>query len=208
MLEFLSPHSSVNPTNYRPTSDGLDEQQISAVSESNPVASRRQQLGKTPDSSASSKKGSVQISVEAREIARLETRDREVRTHEAAHAAVGGQYAGSPSLTYTNGPDGRSYATGGEVSISVSAVSGDPLTTLQKAEIVRAAALAPTQPSAQDMRVASRAAAMAAQARADLATKVSDEQDPLADIDESEPAEANSDIIPRGNRVTRSTVVS
>ncbi len=172
------------------------------------MASRRQQLGKTPDSSASSKKDSVQISVEAREIAKLETRDREVRTHEAAHAAVGGQYAGAPTLTYTNGPDGRSYATGGEVSISVSAVSGDPLATLQKAEIVRAAALAPTQPSAQDMRVASRAAAMAAQAHADLATKVSDEQDPLADIDESEPAEANSDIIPQGNRATRSTVTA
>lgn len=111
----------------------------------------------------------VKISSEAREIAQLASRDREVRTHEAAHVAVGGQYAGSPALTYTRGPDGRSYATGGEVSMDVSKVSGDPAATLQKAQIVRAAALAPARPSAQDLRVASRASVMAAHARAELA---------------------------------------
>jgi hypothetical protein len=116
----------------------------------------------------------IQLSEEAREIARLAERDRDVRTHEAAHAAVGGPYAGSPSLTYKSGPDGRFYAVGGEVSIDISPVAGDPQATIEKAQTVRAAALAPAQPSAQDMRVAARAMQMAAQAYAELSAQSND----------------------------------
>ena len=39
-------------------------------------------------------------------IRQLRARDQAVRVHEAAHAAEGGQYAGSPSLQFTRGPDG------------------------------------------------------------------------------------------------------
>jgi len=113
----------------------------------------------------------VQLSSEGRVLAQLIQRDREVRTHEAAHAAVGGPYAGSPSLTYKSGPDGRSYAVSGEVSIDVSPVSGDPQATIEKAQTIRAAALAPSQPSAQDLRVAARAMQMAAQAYAELSSQ-------------------------------------
>lgn len=125
----------------------------------------------SPRSANGRQADSVDISDEARKIAELAARDREVRAHEAAHAAVGGQYAGAPSLTYEKGPDGRSYATGGEVRISVSKVSGDPQATLEKAQIVRAAALAPAQPSAQDMRVAAKAAAMETEALAEIANE-------------------------------------
>lgn len=116
----------------------------------------------------------VRLSDEARELAKLAERDRDVRTHEAAHAAVGGPYAGSPSLTYKSGPDGRFYAVGGEVSIDISPVAGDPQATIEKAQTVRAAALAPAQPSAQDMRVAARAMQMAAQAYAELSAQSND----------------------------------
>lgn len=105
---------------------------------------------------------------ERQQVLRLAARDREVRAHEAAHAAVGGKYAGSPSYTYTRGPDGKTYAVGGEVSISVSEVPGDPQATLEKAEVVRRAALAPAQPSAQDRQVAAKAGQMALEARAEL----------------------------------------
>lgn len=115
------------------------------------------------------KKDTFELSREAEEIRKLQARDREVRAHEAAHVAVGGAYAGSASYTYERGPDGQSYAVGGEVSISVSAISGDPQATLQKAQQVRAAALAPAEPSGQDMRVAQRAQALAAKARMQLA---------------------------------------
>lgn len=119
-------------------------------------------------------KDSVELSREAEEIRQLQTRDREVRAHEAAHAAAGGAYAGAPTYTMKRGPDGKSYATGGEVSIDISPVSGDPKATLEKAEQVRSAALAPVQPSSQDMRVAQKAQAMAAEARAEIAAETSE----------------------------------
>jgi hypothetical protein len=102
-------------------------------------------------------------------IAELATRDREVRAHEQAHAAVGGSYAGAPSYTYVRGPDGQRYAVAGEVSIDSSAVAGDPQATLSKMEIVVRAALAPAEPSAQDLRVAAQAQAQMVQARVELA---------------------------------------
>ncbi|GAC1034965.1 hypothetical protein thsps21_57940 [Pseudomonas sp. No.21] len=102
------------------------------------------------------------------EIAELAARDREVRAHEQAHASVGAAYAGSPSYTFKRGPDGQSYAVGGEVGIDVSAVAGDPEATLRKMEVVQRAALAPADPSAQDRRVAAEAAAKAAQALVEL----------------------------------------
>lgn len=101
-------------------------------------------------------------------LAQLRARDQEVRVHEAAHAAVGGQYAGSASFQYKRGPDGRNYAVGGEVGISTGAVSGDPRATLEKARTIRAAALAPAEPSAQDRRVAAEAAQMELDARTEM----------------------------------------
>lgn len=120
-------------------------------------------------------KDRLELSREAQEIRELQARDQEVRTHEAAHAAAGGAYAGAPSYTYERGPDGRSYATGGEVSIDISPIPGDPQATLQKAQQVRSAALAPAQPSAQDMRVAQKATVLAAKARQDLRSEAIDQ---------------------------------
>ncbi|MGH1372717.1 MAG: putative metalloprotease CJM1_0395 family protein [Cellvibrionaceae bacterium] len=102
-------------------------------------------------------------------IQQLAERDREVRAHEQAHAAVGGQLAGSPSYTFERGPDGVSYAVGGEVSISSGVVPGDPEATLANARIVQQAALAPADPSPQDRRVAADAAQVQQQAIQDIA---------------------------------------
>lgn len=106
---------------------------------------------------------------EVEKVDELKSRDQEVRVHEQAHAAVGGQYAGSPSYEYERGPDGKSYAVGGEVQIDVSPVNGDPQATIQKMQLVRRAALAPAQPSAADRSIAAEAANKATQARAELA---------------------------------------
>ncbi len=106
---------------------------------------------------------------EVEKVDELKSRDQEVRVHEQAHAAVGGQYAGSPSYDYERGPDGKSYAVGGEVQIDVSPVQGDPQATIQKMQVVRRAALAPAQPSAADRSIAADAANKATQARAELA---------------------------------------
>ena len=102
-----------------------------------------------------------------RELKRIE---QEVIAHEAAHQAAGGALTGAATYTYTQGPDGRRYITGGEVSIHVPA-SSDPEKTLRDMEQVQRAALAPGNPSGQDLSVAGKAAAAAAQARQELAAK-------------------------------------
>ncbi|AZG73099.1 putative metalloprotease CJM1_0395 family protein [Shewanella livingstonensis] len=94
---------------------------------------------------------------ETKQIDQLAQRDTEVKTHEQAHAAVGGSLAQSPSYQYEKGPDGRRYAVEGEVSIDVSTVSGDAQATLTKMQKVYAAAMAPVQPSMADIRVAAQA---------------------------------------------------
>ena len=107
---------------------------------------------------------------EERKIRELKERDREVRTHEQAHASVGGQYAGAPQYEFERGPDGKQYAVGGEVSIDISEES-TPEKTLEKMNQVKAAALAPNEPSAQDRKVAGEATQKAAEARAEIARK-------------------------------------
>ena len=105
---------------------------------------------------------------QAGEIRKLASRDREVRAHEQAHAAVGGAYASHPHYQYEKGPNGVSYAVSGHVNIDVSAVPGDPEATLKKMQVVQRAAMAPANPSAADRAVAADAAQKAVQARAEL----------------------------------------
>ncbi|WDE11651.1 putative metalloprotease CJM1_0395 family protein [Thalassomonas haliotis] len=106
---------------------------------------------------------------EEQEIQALRARDLEVRAHELAHASVGGSATGSPSYTYEQGPDGRKYAVGGEVSVDLSPVSGDPQATIAKMQKVHAAALAPAEPSSQDKQVAATASRIILQAQSELA---------------------------------------
>ena len=110
---------------------------------------------------------------EAAEIEQLKARDQEVRVHEQAHAATGGQYAGAPRYEYTTGPDNKRYVTDGEVSIDVSEEK-TPEETLQKMEQVRAAALAPAEPSSQDLKVAAEASQKATEARSEIAKAQAD----------------------------------
>jgi hypothetical protein len=105
---------------------------------------------------------------EEQQVAELSRADREVRRHESAHAAVGGAYASAPSYTFQQGPDGKLYAVAGQVSIDTGSVDGDPAATIQKLQIVRSAALAPGNPSAQDRSVAAQAEAGIRQAQAEL----------------------------------------
>ncbi len=108
-------------------------------------------------------------SEESKKIRLLETRDREVRAHEQAHLAAAGRYAKSgANYTYEKGPDGINYAVGGDVKIDTAPIPNDPEATIQKAETIRRAALAPKQPSGQDHSVAAHASHLAAEARIEL----------------------------------------
>lgn len=120
-----------------------------------------------------------------KEVIALQARDAEVKAHERAHKSVGGQYAGSISYDYQQGPNGKRYAVGGEVSIDVSPVSGDPEKTIEKMNVVKAAALAPADPSSQDRRVAAQAAQVITAARAELNAPKENEDKSVEDNDAS-----------------------
>lgn len=99
----------------------------------------------------------------------LKSSDTEVRAHEMAHMAAGGQYVTSGArFEYTRGPDGINYAVAGEVSIDTSPIPGDPQATMDKMDRIKAAALAPASPSSQDRKVAANAAATSASAAGEL----------------------------------------
>ena len=122
-----------------------------------------------PGNPSESQRSTQQRTAEQAEIAELQRRDQEVRSHEQAHiSAAGGLANGGASFSFQRGPDGKQYAVGGEVAIDTSPVSGNPDATIQKAQQIRAAALAPTNPSTQDRAVAASATALEAQARQEL----------------------------------------
>lgn len=113
-------------------------------------------------------KNPLESFADEQQIKELKLRDQEVRAHELAHAAVGGAHTGAPSYEFTVGPDGKKYATSGEVSVDLSAISGDPQATITKLQKVHSAALAPANPSVQDTRVAAQAARLILQAQSEL----------------------------------------
>ena len=103
-----------------------------------------------------------------KELQQLKARDREVRVHEMAHlSAAGGLATSGATFTYQRGPE-----------------------TIRKAQTIRAAALAPAEPSGQDRAVAAQATQMETQARAEQAAAVDNddeqeqEQDPGAESSE------------------------
>jgi hypothetical protein len=117
----------------------------------------------------STAKNSREEFTEKKILNELKLRDQEVRSHELAHASAGGSTTGAPSYTFEVGPDGKKYAVGGEVSVDLSTVNGNPRATINKMQKVHAAALAPANPSAQDTRVAATASRIILQAQSELA---------------------------------------
>lgn len=130
--------------------------------------SRRNGQTSSQGDDASSEEEKKKAQQEEKVVQDLKKRDAEVRTHEQAHKTAGGQYAGSPAFEMTKGPDGQSYATGGHVNIDISAIPDDPQATLNKMMQIKSAALAPAEPSAQDLKVAAKADMVAAAARSEL----------------------------------------
>ncbi|MCP4634341.1 MAG: hypothetical protein GY855_15550 [candidate division Zixibacteria bacterium] len=107
---------------------------------------------------------------EQTQVLELKAIDQKVRAHEMAHVSAGaGVVTSGATFSYTKGPDGKLYATGGEVQVDTSPIPGEPDATIEKAEQIQRAALAPMDPSSQDRAVAAKAAAMANQARAEKA---------------------------------------
>lgn len=91
---------------------------------------------------------------EIAEVQTLTLQDLKVRNNEEAHVRVGGQYTSQPKYEFQTGPDNRKYAVSGHVEIDAAAIAGKPEDTIRKLRIVKRAALAPAEPSAEDLKVA------------------------------------------------------
>jgi hypothetical protein len=111
---------------------------------------------------------------EERLLKDLHSRDSEVKAHEAAHQAAGGGMTGAASYTYQQGPDGKMYAIGGEVSISMKSGSS-PEETAKNARQIIASAMAAGNPSPQDFAVASSAKVMEMKAQRQIARDAQEE---------------------------------
>lgn len=136
-----------------------------------------QAQGKGQASTSTKSPGGKQSNLSPEEqdkVSKLAAIDQKVRAHEMAHlAAAGGLATSGATYSFQRGPDGQLYAVGGEVGIDTSA-GKTPEETLQRAQQIRAAAMAPADPSSQDHAVAAKAGQLAAKAQQQLAQQRSE----------------------------------
>lgn len=139
---------NVGPVSATPASGGPPGQARARAAEANP-----QQLS----------------AAELKRVSELKATDAKVRAHEQAHVAAGqGIVTSGPSYTLTYGPDGRAYAVAGKVGVDTSPEQ-DPQANIDKGRRIQAAALAPAEPSGQDLRVAAAGRALQAEGVRELA---------------------------------------
>lgn len=171
-VKFQAAQQSDQPHSINPTTDEpADENAIL------PAGDPQAQSGKPRDPSKGSKANGEPLSdEEERHVEKLKETDAKVRAHEQAHAIVGGPYASAPKYEFTTGPDGKRYATSGEVQIDTAPEDGDPEATIRKMDVVIRAALAPAEPSAQDMQVARQAQLERSKAQAELTKQRAEER--------------------------------
>jgi hypothetical protein len=145
-----------------------EESDLRGINQKNNEKSESLQGKERSESKSIASKTELSNHEEAR-VRDLKRRDAEVRTHEMAHVAAGGNLVqGGANFDYETGPDGKRYAVGGNVSIDTSP-GNTPEDTLIRAQTIRRAAMAPANPSPQDRQVAAQAIGMETGARKELA---------------------------------------
>ena len=108
-------------------------------------------------------------------VSRLQARDTAVKAHERAHISAGaGVILSGATFVYQKAPDEKLYAIGGEVAIDT-APENEPEATVKKMQLVRTAALAPSDPSPTDYQVAATASMLQMQARLEMARAIQNE---------------------------------
>ena len=154
----------VDPLNGN--ADSVSVGSVSSVSEeSSGVYSEREILaGKLQNGSDGTAGANGLDDSERQMVQDLAARDREVRSHESAHAALLGRYAvGGPTYSFQVGPDGKAYAVGGSITADVGRES-TPEATAAKARIIARAAMGGGASSGADRSVAAAANRMGIQA--------------------------------------------
>ncbi len=168
-----SSYSSIFPLRaryVRAQAEQTDGEQNASAAKAAPVEEADKLQPAVENKQSASARGNTELTEEEKQqVEKLQKRDREVRAHEQAHLSAAGGYArGGASYTFETGPDGRRYATGGEVPIDTSEVPDDPQATIRKMAIIRKAALAPQNPSGADRNIAASAAMKSAQAMREM----------------------------------------
>lgn len=140
-----------------------------SASETTDQTSQKTQADTPKDNQVKSNSQTEFTPYEEKIIQDLKVRDQEVRDHEMAHVAAGGAYVKrGANYQYEKGPDGLLYAVAGDVLIDSSAIAGNPEATIKKMDTIRAAALAPANPSGPDRAVASQATTVKIKAQEEL----------------------------------------
>ncbi|HDZ4992858.1 TPA: hypothetical protein RTG08_001610, partial [Campylobacter jejuni] len=159
--------SSYNSYNYYSSNSSFDKTNQSDSTQKDDKNLTENKSDKEKNSEQTQMVNGVELSQkEVQQVRELQSIDRNVKAHEAAHQAAGGGLAGAASFTYTRGPDNQMYATAGEVPISMQK-GNTPEETIANARQIAAAAMAPADPSPQDYKVAANAAKMEFEARAE-----------------------------------------
>ncbi|EAI9012025.1 hypothetical protein D0322_05525 [Campylobacter coli] len=157
--------------NYASNSSYYDKTQKNNAEQKNTENTNSQNKDSKQNNEQTQMINGVELTIQqVQQVRELQSIDRNVKAHEAAHQAAGGGLAGAASFSYTRGPDNQMYATAGEVPIRMQK-GRTPEETIANARQVVAAAMAPADPSPQDYKVAANALKMEFEARAE-ATKL------------------------------------
>ncbi len=112
-------------------------------------------------------------------IQQLRMTEQKVKAHEMAHKVAGGELTGPVQYKHQKGPDGKLYIVGGEVPIKIKQ-GKTPEETVEIAQKIKRAALAPADPSPQDRAVAARATVMEIQAKMEMMKKNLEEKNKIS----------------------------
>ena len=184
--------------NTAPTDDNAAIASISP--EAIALYKSEQQPEQESDAKENSASGNKELTQqEQQEVMELKNTDAKVKAHEHAHkAAAAGLKTTGPNYEYETGPDGKKYAVAGDVNVSY-AKSSDPEVNLQNAQKLKAAALAPTDPSSQDRKVAQKADQEIAEAKREIMEEQAETEE------EEEASETNSDMTSTQNADSKNT---
>ncbi|EAH4591964.1 hypothetical protein FW481_02645 [Campylobacter coli] len=178
--------------NYASNSSYYDKTQKNNAEQENTENTNSQNKDSKQNNEQTQMINGVELTIQqVQQVRELQSIDRNVKAHEAAHQAAGGGLAGAASFSYTRGPDNQMYATAGEVPIRMQK-GRTPEETIANARQVVAAAMAPADPSPQDYKVAANALKMEFEARAE-ATKLK-AQEAQEKKGENEEKQENLDI--------------
>ncbi|WP_228585939.1 putative metalloprotease CJM1_0395 family protein [Campylobacter coli] len=178
--------------NYASNSSYYDKTQKNNAEQENTENTNSQNKDSKQNNEQTQMINGVELTIQqAQQVRELQSIDRNVKAHEAAHQAAGGGLAGAASFSYTRGPDNQMYATAGEVPIRMQK-GRTPEETIANARQVVAAAMAPADPSPQDYKVAANALKMEFEVRAE-ATKLK-AQEAQEKKEENEEKQENLDI--------------